>query len=276
MTMSKNLKTSLGLGATLLVASMTANATLSNVFATDILTYDDDIIAETSGTWGACPEGSNTCSPSPSASLKYTVSYEVGTYDGKDTYKWLYEYEWFGDSKDLSHIIIEVSSNFTSDDILAISTDASLQQDSPSLATHSAGGNSNPSMPEDMYGLKFDLANGTDVESLKFSILTWRAPEWGDFYAKDGTDGGSEVYAYNRGFVSSDSDPVVVQDVKSILESGGTLTYESDHILRPDSVIIKNGTTPPTEVPEPATLGLLGLGMLAIGAIRRRKVALKD
>ena len=31
------------------------------------------------------------------------------------------------------------------------------------------------------------------------------------------------------------------------------------------------GTTPPTDIPEPTTAALLGLGMLALGAIRRRK-----
>lgn len=33
------------------------------------------------------------------------------------------------------------------------------------------------------------------------------------------------------------------------------------------------GTTPPTGIPEPTTAALLGLGMLALGAIRRRKAA---
>lgn len=35
----------------------------------------------------------------------------------------------------------------------------------------------------------------------------------------------------------------------------------------------ERGTVPPTDIPEPTTLALLGLGMLALGAIRRRKVA---
>jgi len=65
--MVKKLITNLGLGTVFLVSSMTTNAAWIQV-ASDTLTFDDDIVAQTSANWGSCTEGTCT-SPPPTAPL---------------------------------------------------------------------------------------------------------------------------------------------------------------------------------------------------------------
>jgi hypothetical protein len=87
----------------------------------------------------------------------------------------------------------------------------------------------------------------------EWDFYSTRAPVWGDFFAKDGTTGttdGVMVYAWNTGFY--DADPMVAPSDGSI----------GNKILRPD--------TDTQVVPEPGTLGLIGLGLMGLVAGRRR------
>jgi len=86
----------------------------------------------------------------------------------------------------------------------------------------------------------------------EWSFYSWRAPTWGDFYAKDGEAGGLGLNAaWNAGYLLDD--PVTAPANGSI----------SDKILRPDTQ---------TAIPEPTTLGLLSIGLAGVVfRVRKRK-----
>jgi hypothetical protein len=156
---------------------------------------------------------------------------------------WQYTYTWNTTSKDLSHIIIEVTPESDVEDFTI--TQGSLSADSPRTFSPSDPGNSNPGLPGDIFGLKF--AGTSTLQTIVFT--TDHAPVWGDFYAKDGVDGQIDVYAYNTGFGLPDPDP--------------SLNAAPGKIVVPDG----EGVI----VPEPVTMILLGLGLLGIGiAVRKR------
>jgi hypothetical protein len=110
--------------------------------------------------------------------------------------------------------------------------------------TYSSANPSNPGMGGTIVGLKFD---DTDFDSPgTISFTSSRAPVWGDFYIK----GGSSSFIYNAGLANHASENIL------------------DFIARP------NGTGTPTQqndVPEPATLGIVGAGLAALAVMRRRR-----
>jgi len=107
-------------------------------------------------------------------------------------------------------------------------------------------------------GMKLDYGVNGQTE---WSFYSWRSPVWGDFFAKDGkagdnsaaksADGAGDEWnlAWNTGFL--DPDPTDAP-------ADGSIAYK---ILRPDTE---------TVIPEPTTLGLLGLGLVGFALGRRR------
>jgi hypothetical protein len=92
-------------------------------------------------------------------------------------------------------------------------------------------------------GVKWNADDGTDFTA---TLVTARAPVWGDFYAKDRKTDQVDNAAWNTGFL--DADPLD-------LPANGSI---DNHALVPDTV-----TTP---VPEPGTLLLVGTGLASAGA----------
>jgi hypothetical protein len=151
-----------------------------------------------------------------------------------------YTYTWKTAEKDLSHIILQVTE-------LPANTNyywADANRTIPLTPYTFTSGGSNPLMPGDIYGLKFEFNNLLEVT---WTFYSTQEPMWGNFYAKDGVDNSGEwATAYNTGLTTKDTDGygwfAAVPDTK---------TY-----------------APP--VPVPPTVWLLGAGLVGLWGVRRR------
>lgn len=89
-----------------------------------------------------------------------------------------------------------------------------------------------------MYGIKFDTLMNSTFWTIEFDVT--RSPMWGNIYAKDGKDGGEQVYFYNTDFLSVGT----ILD-RHALESPGAFIAVPNHFV---------------PVPGAVLLGFLGLG----------------
>ncbi|HOD35359.1 MAG TPA: hypothetical protein PLR20_04580 [Syntrophales bacterium] len=180
-----------------------------------------------------------------SSILGWTVDNE--TTQGYWTYEYIFDVMANESVKNISHVITQVSTTFELNNLNTTLTTAGYDLDTYNGESQ---GNSNPGIPGDIFGMKWEGLG--DSAYWGWTIVTDRAPMWGDFYAVDGKTPGAEVFAYNTGFGIPNL---------SLPADGNAIDNEGRAwVLVPDTTVI----------PIPGAVWLLGSGLLGLVAVRRR------
>ncbi len=227
-------------------------AVLAVVLAVPAMAYSGSLTAG----GGGLSAPANSGAPNPWDSTSTVFSWDV-TWNSSANL-WYYQYSLVVPAKGISHILLEVSDEFATADIVSPAPSGIGDLNWYSATSH---GNSNPSLPSLFRAIKIENA-GSEL-SWAWSFYSPRAPVWGDFYAKDGVNNVSgqktNVVLWNAGFGSPDSDPTDAP-------ADGSVGY---HILRPDT--FNEGVPPNGETPELSTWLLLSLSGLAGAFVARRR-----
>ncbi len=200
---------------------------------------------------------------------------------------WTYEYTFkvANDSKDISHFIVETSDSFTRSNIINGVYEGATLNDSDEFNTSGLipygdgsgqpnyeiktlaenGLNwdpsdpSNPGLPAAIPGIKVNTPEGA-VKEFTFWFASDRDPVWANVYAKDGKNGGNDVYLYNTELAGSlEDNPYYLAAPE--FDSSGELPF-TGFILAPDST---SGGGTGIEVPHPGSLaGVLSMAVMGL------------
>jgi hypothetical protein len=196
----------------------------------------------------------------------FNISWDISFDD--DTDLWTYQYHVTVPRKEVSHWLLEVTQD--SDSVLI--DGSSSEAVAPTTYTSTSNGNSNPLLPNPIYGVKFDYGDLDEV----YTLVTDRAPVYGVFYAKDGKDGGQDVVAWSTALSSADYKTNESLTATSfIVRPNGKHVNDPDPDPDPDPNPDPDGnpTPNPQAVPEPMSAGLSMISALAlaVGTWRRRR-----
>lgn len=219
-----------------LVLVLSVSAALLAGSAQGAPTYSGDLTYDTGGITGVLEDN-------PWLTSGTQFSWDVT--DNEDgTFTYAYRLQVPEGSREISHLTVEVSPNFTANDIQSVDL-GTLGDDQPDNYPKP----SDPGMPDNMRGVKFEGAPGTGYD-WSVSFTSTRNPVWGDFYAKTTSD----IGIWNTGFTSPDSDPVAPI-------GNGSVAF---HALVPDTFGVP--------IPAPGAIMLVAIGTGLIAWCRRRNV----